>query len=201
MDNTCLELKSAKETAQSQRKLLAESTKEFRKMTDTEKVVTVKDLIKSYQTEIDTLTKRARASDGAFFALYKDLFEAPDPVEALKLALSARPRAAASELEVQKLKGEVEAYEAEFRELKNQDVTIRKLEEQLEDFEEQLDKRVALKVEECKAELEEGVQRRVDEVLEREAAMGKRLGHSMLQLQEASATADRMQVHVPLSLS
>jgi hypothetical protein len=57
--------------AQSQRKLLAESTKEFRKMTDAEKIVTVKDLIKAYQTEIDTLTKRARMSDGAFFALYK----------------------------------------------------------------------------------------------------------------------------------
>ncbi len=38
------------------RKLLTESTKEFKKMTDAEKVLTVKDLIKSYQV-IDKLPK------------------------------------------------------------------------------------------------------------------------------------------------
>jgi hypothetical protein len=153
------------QAAQKSRKMLAESTKEFRKMTDAEKVVTVKDLIRGYQEEVDTLTKRARASDGAFFSLYKDLFEAPDPADALRMAAAARPRAAASSLELEKLKAEVAAYEAEFKELKNQDITIRTLEEKLEDLEEAMDKQVALQVEAAKAELEAEASRRVDEVM------------------------------------
>ena len=65
LDRQCLELKDAREAAQRSRKMLAESTKEFRKMSDTEKLATVSSLVKSYQGEIDALTKRARASDGA----------------------------------------------------------------------------------------------------------------------------------------
>lgn len=152
------------QAAQKSRKMLAESTKEFRKMTDAEKVVTVKDLIRGYQEEVDSLTKRARSSDGAFFSLYKDLYEAPDPAGALKLAAAARPRAAASSLELEKLKAEVAAYEAEFKELKNQDITIRTLEEKLEDLEEAMDKQVAEQVEVVKAEIETDANRRVDEV-------------------------------------
>ena len=162
-------------------------------MTEVEKIATVKDLIKSYQEEIDTLTKRARASDGAFFALYKSLYEAPDPAEALRQAASARPRAAASELEITKLRGEVAAYEAEFKELKNQDITIRKLEEQLEDFEESLEGRVSEQVEVAQAEAEAVAQRRVEEVLEREAALEHKLGQAQTALAEARAGTDRLQ--------
>ncbi|CAN0308801.1 unnamed protein product, partial [Ectocarpus fasciculatus] len=98
----------------------AELTKEFRKKSDQEKVAGVQRLVKAYQEEIDTLAKRCRASDSAFFSLYKGLYEAPDPAKALERSASERPRAAASELEVQKLRSELAEYEEEFSKLKNQ---------------------------------------------------------------------------------
>lgn len=55
-------------------------------------------LVKAYQEEIDALAKRSRASDSAFFSLYKALYEAPDPAQALGRMASERPRAAASEV-------------------------------------------------------------------------------------------------------
>mmetsp|Transcript_32247 Transcript_32247/g.72769 ORF Transcript_32247/g.72769 Transcript_32247/m.72769 type:complete len:198 (-) Transcript_32247:634-1227(-) len=155
LDHTCMEIKTAKDAAQQSRKMLAESTKEFRKMTDAEKMATVKDLIKSYQTEVDTLTKRARASESAFYEMYKGLYEAPDPAPALKAAATARPRAAANDLEVQKLRSEVAEYESEFKALKNQEITIRQLEDKLEDLEEQLELKVNLGVQERHKELED----------------------------------------------
>lgn len=115
------------------------------------------------------MTKRARLSDGSFFALYRDLSEAPDPVSALRSATSARPRAAATELEILKLKGEIEAYEAEFKVLKNQDISIRTLEEQLEDLEESMERKVSEQLDVLKGELEVESSRKIEEVLEREA--------------------------------
>jgi len=196
MDNQCLELKEGKEAAQRSRKMLAESTKEFKKMGDSEKILTAKDLIKSYQVEIDTLTKRARASDGAFFALYKDLYEAPDPAHVLRIASSARPRAAATELEMLKLRGEIEAYEAEFKVLKNQDISIRTLEEQVEDLEESMERKVAEQLEVVKSELEVETARKVEEVLEREAILEQRLLQAQQCIIDSERACDRLQSKV-----
>lgn len=65
---------------------------------DHDKVSGVQRLVKAYQEEIDALAKRSRASDAAFFSLYKALYEAPDPAQALERLASERPRAAASEV-------------------------------------------------------------------------------------------------------
>lgn len=150
-------------------------TKEFRKMSDSEKLNTVKDVIKAYQDEIDSLTKRAKASEKAFSELYKDLNQAPDPAKALTKALASRPKAAQSNLELQKLRQEISAYEKEFKMLKNQDVTIRQLEETIDEYEEQMETKVAEMVEAQKAECDEEAAKRIEEVLEREAALERRL--------------------------
>lgn len=65
---------------------------------DHDKVSGVQRLVKAYQDEIDALTKRCRASDTAFFSLYKSLYQAPDPAQALEQSANERPRAAASEV-------------------------------------------------------------------------------------------------------
>lgn len=66
---------------------------------DSDKLSGMQRLLKAYQEEIDTLGKRSRASDSAFFSLYKALYEAPDPAQALERSASERPRAAASEVQ------------------------------------------------------------------------------------------------------
>lgn len=45
----------------------------------------------AYQTEIDNLTKRAKAAENAFLSTYKVLAEAPDPYPLLEAAL-VRPQ-------------------------------------------------------------------------------------------------------------
>jgi len=196
LDNKALEMKEAREASQRSRKGLAERTKEFRRMNDSEKLATTKDLLKSYQEEIDALTKRARASDSAFFTLYKDLYEAPDPGEALRAALVARPRAAQSELEVQRLRAEIEEYEKEFKELKNQDITIRKLQEEIEELEEQMDQRVADEAETKRTDMEDEFRKRVEEALEREVGVERKLQSAEDALNEARNQADRAQAKI-----
>ncbi|KAJ3022497.1 hypothetical protein HKX48_006039 [Thoreauomyces humboldtii] len=61
------------------RKKLAETTKEFRKVPDEEKLREFKTLLKAYQSEIDAITKRSKVAENAFLSLYKVFAEAPDP--------------------------------------------------------------------------------------------------------------------------
>lgn len=44
-------------------------------------------LASAYQTEIDNLTKRSKASENAFLNVYKVLAEAPDPYPLLEAAV------------------------------------------------------------------------------------------------------------------
>mmetsp|Transcript_19127 Transcript_19127/g.45970 ORF Transcript_19127/g.45970 Transcript_19127/m.45970 type:complete len:108 (-) Transcript_19127:5-328(-) len=57
-EESCLEIAQAQEASSISRKGIAESTKAFRKHTDEEKLANWGTLLKSYQAEIDKLTKR-----------------------------------------------------------------------------------------------------------------------------------------------
>lgn len=53
------------------------------------------------------------------------------------------------ELENKKLKGQIEEFQNEFREIKNQEVTIRRLEDKIKDYEIQMNVLVQKQVEEA----------------------------------------------------
>jgi homeobox protein cut-like len=89
--------------------------------------------------------------------------------------------------ELVQLRTEVAEYEVEFRSLKNQDVTIRKLQDKIKELQvegaESLEKSIA----QAKEELAATEGRRAAEALEREAAMERKLRSLELQLQAERA--------------
>ena len=96
--------------------------------------------------------------------------------------------------ELIKLRGDVAEYEVEFRSLKNQDITIRKLESKIEELEENREEEIQKELKKAQEELAESEGRRATEALEREASTARRLESVELQLRaeragrEASAT-------------
>ncbi|TRM69395.1 CASP C terminal-domain-containing protein [Schizophyllum amplum] len=85
------------------RKALADKTKvEFKRIPDAEKLTAYKGLLKAYQTEIDSLTKRSKTAENAFLNVYKVLAEAPDPYPLLEAAVDQTVKVAETrELEAQ----------------------------------------------------------------------------------------------------
>ncbi|ANB14407.1 Coy1p [Sugiyamaella lignohabitans] len=71
------------------RKELASRTKSFRKLSDEEKLVEIKSLLKLYQTEIDNLTNRGKFAETSFMNVYKLLAEAPDPRPLLEASVDS----------------------------------------------------------------------------------------------------------------
>ncbi|BFZ61164.1 hypothetical protein YB2330_002223 [Saitoella coloradoensis] len=102
LDEQGLEIIDAQKESVASRKEIATKTKEFRKLPDDEKLLEVKGLLKLYQTEIDSLTKRAKNAESHFLSLYKVVGEAPDPYPLLEATLDQ----AVNSAELDKLKEE-----------------------------------------------------------------------------------------------
>uniref|UniRef100_A0A5F9DEZ8 Cut like homeobox 1 n=1 Tax=Oryctolagus cuniculus TaxID=9986 RepID=A0A5F9DEZ8_RABIT len=98
-------------------------------------------LLKSFQGEIDALSKRSKEAEAAFLNVYKRLIDVPDPVPALDLGQQLQlkvQRLHDIETENQKLRETLEEYNKEFAEVKNQEVTIKALKEKIRDYEQTL---------------------------------------------------------------
>ncbi|RDB24925.1 Protein CASP [Hypsizygus marmoreus] len=131
------------------RKGLADKTKEFKKIPDTEKPAAIKGLLKAYQTEIDNLTKRSKASENAFLNVYKVLAEAPDPYPLLEAAVDQTVKVAEA-LEV----------EAELRRLRDENAELKKRVSELATIE-NAKKKSDARVEQLEQKMEDMIQEKV----------------------------------------
>ncbi|KAF7361668.1 Golgi membrane protein [Mycena venus] len=131
------------------RKALADKTKEFKKLPESEKVEAFKSLLKAYQAEIDSLTKRSKASENAFLDVYKVLAEAPDPYPLLEAAVDQTVKVA-----------EARDLEAELKRLREENIDLRK---RVSDFSavETAKKKVENKVEQLELKMEEMILEKV----------------------------------------
>jgi len=98
--------------------------------------------------------------------------------------------------ELIQLRREVSEYEVEFRSLKNQDITIRKLEARILELQTGGEEEFQLKLETAREELAETEGRRTAEALEREAAMERKVQTLELQLKAEMAGRAATQAHL-----
>lgn len=139
LDETGLKIAEYQEVSMQNRRGLSEATREFRRKAQDTTVRAVGDLLKQYQQEVDRLTKRAKHGESAFLDLYQQLYEAPDPAQALSSALESASRILQLEAQVRRTAHELGEYQAESKEIKNQELTIRRLEEKIRSLESQLE--------------------------------------------------------------
>ncbi len=98
--------------------------------------------------------------------------------------------------ELIELRREVAEYEVEFRSLKNQDITIRKLEKKIEELQLGGEAEFEARLEAAKQELIETEGRRTTEALEREAAMERKVETLQLQLKAEAAGRAATNTHM-----
>ncbi|XP_062035556.1 homeobox protein cut-like 1 isoform X9 [Lepus europaeus] len=141
LDATATVLANRQDESEQSRKRLIEQSREFKKNTPEDLRKQVAPLLKSFQGEIDALSKRSKEAEAAFLNVYKRLIDVPDPVPALDLGQQLQlkvQRLHDIETENQKLRETLEEYNKEFAEVKNQEVTIKALKEKIRDYEQTL---------------------------------------------------------------
>ncbi|XP_078081334.1 homeobox protein cut-like 1 isoform X5 [Mustelus asterias] len=141
LDATATVLANRQDESEQSRKRLIDESREFKKNTPEDLRKLVAPLLKSFQAEIDALSKRSKEAEAAFLNVYKRLIDVPDPVPALDLGQQLQlkvQRMHDVETENQKLRETLEEYNKEFAEVKNQEVTIKALKEKIKEYEQTL---------------------------------------------------------------
>lgn len=175
LDEQGLRIAENQENSQKNRRKLAESTRDFKKASAEEKLGLFNSLLKGYQEEVDKLTKRAKFGENAFLNIYQKLYEAPDPYPILASIAEKDAKLSDLESENRKMKVELEEYRTEATHLKNQQATIRRLEERTRQLEQQMEEKVKEVVEIKQRSLAEENQKTMDVLKEREQLLQDQL--------------------------
>lgn len=188
LDEQGLRIAENQENSQKNRRKLAESTRDFKKASNEEKLVLFNSLLRGYQEEVDKLTKRAKFGENAFLNIYQKLYEAPDPYPVLNSAAEKDAKLFELESENRKMKVELEEFRTESTHLKNQQATIRRLEERTRQLEQQMEEKVKEIVEIKQRNLAEENQKTMEVLKERE----RMLQDQLRQAQESVSTMRKL---------
>ncbi|CAK9147775.1 unnamed protein product [Ilex paraguariensis] len=175
LDEQGLRIAENQENSQKNRRKLAESTRDFKKASAEEKLNLFNSLLKGYQEEVDNLTKRAKFGENAFLNIYQKLYEAPDPYPILASIAEKDLKLSELEAENRKMKVELEEFRTEATHLKNQQATIRRLEERSRQLEQQMEEKVKEIVEIKQRSLAEENQKTLEVLKERELLLQDQL--------------------------
>ncbi|XP_057474172.1 protein CASP-like [Actinidia eriantha] len=186
LDEQGLRIAENQENSQKNRRKLAESTRDFKKASAEEKLSLFNSLLKGYQEEVDNLTKRAKFGENAFLNIYQKLYEAPDPYPVLASIAEKDLKLSEVESDNRKMKVELEEFRTEATHLKNQQATIRRLEERTRQLEQQMEEKVKEIVEIKQRSLAEENQKTLDVLKEREQLLQD-------QLRQAKESVSNMQ--------
>ncbi|ODO05678.1 hypothetical protein I350_04738 [Cryptococcus amylolentus CBS 6273] len=150
LDTTAVELVDNQKENLVGRKKLAEQTREFKKLPDdAEKFSAIKVLLKAYQGEIDSLTRRSKMSETSFLNVYKLLADAPDPYPLLDAAVDQTVKVA-----------EARMMESEMARLKEENAELKKTVGEMSGLEDKR-KKAEGKVEQLEAKMDDLIQERV----------------------------------------
>lgn len=175
LDEQGLRIAENQENSQKNRRKLAESTRVFKKASAEEKLNLFNSLLKGYQEEVDNLTKRAKFGENAFLNIYQKLYEAPDPYPVLSSIAEKDLKFSDIESENRKMKVELEEFRTEATHLKNQQATIRRLEERTRQLEQQMEEKVKEVVDIKQRSLAEENQKTLEVLKEREQLLQDQL--------------------------
>ncbi|OIT02858.1 PREDICTED: protein CASP-like [Nicotiana attenuata] len=188
LDEQGLRIAENQENSQKNRRKLAESTRDFKKASNEDKLSLFNSLLKGYQEEVDNLTKRAKYGENAFLNIYQKLYEAPDPYPVIASIAEKDSKLSELESENRKMKVELEEFRMEATHLKNQQATIRRLEDRCRQLEQQMEEKVKEIVEIKQRSLAEENQKTLEVLKEREQLLQDQLR----QAQESVSTMQKL---------
>ncbi|XP_068230347.1 protein CASP-like isoform X3 [Palaemon carinicauda] len=196
LDETASELATRQDESEVSRKKLVELSREFKKNTPDDVRKHVAPLLKSFQSEIDYLNKRSKFVEGAFLNVYKKVIDINDPLPTLEYCAGLEKkvgRLADLEIENKNLRETLKEYNEEFKEVRNQDVTIKALKEKVKHYEDLMDDTVQSKTKELEKELTRQYAEKERLLYETQESVMRRLTEAETRAQLLQSTLDQSQ--------
>ncbi|XP_036451257.1 homeobox protein cut-like 1 [Colossoma macropomum] len=197
LDATAAALTNRQDENEQSRKKLIDQSRELKKNTPEDLRKQITPLLKGFQTEIDALCKRSKESEAAFLSVYKRLIDVPDPVSALEAAqqlqLTVR-KMHDVETENQKLHEKLQEYDRDSAQVKGHEVTIKALQEKLEEFERLFQKQQGLKTEDDNDE--EEAEHPPSNYADKDGELQERLNSEEIKLQTLQTALEKTQAEL-----
>jgi homeobox protein cut-like len=118
---------ATKKQSMATKKVLAEQTRDFNSLSAEDSIGRIPDLLRLYQLEIESLSKRCKFSESSFSRLVSLLAPLPDPATLISTGTDS----------TDELRSTIQELERELGMLKNQDLTVRRLEKRVAELEAQ----------------------------------------------------------------
>ena len=157
LDSKVIEIAQQLEEGDQSRKKLIEQTKDFRRGLNEDQRKLVAPILKSFQVEVDSSSKRSKLMEQVLLKLYKSIIDLPDPVPALESVQRLTKkceRVSDLEIENKQLRETLDEYNNEFKEVKNQEVTIKMLKDKIKDLEEKSEVYLQQRIKEREKEMQ-----------------------------------------------
>ena len=213
-----MQIQDLEERSLESRKQLGTQTKLFKGLTGEEKMNKFGALLKLYQKEIDSLTKRSKFSESSYSMLAEVAAQSKqgleDEIQRLRKAFASeknkRPeplsgeaktamldplkrKITALEVENKSLVNEIKDIEAELMTLKNQDITIRELEEKLDTFQNNVSVDIEAQVETRQLELENMFEREREDMRDKLVEASSQVRAARAEEDKARGELDKIQ--------
>ncbi|KAF9354691.1 hypothetical protein BGX26_007480 [Mortierella sp. AD094] len=196
MDKQSVELLEQQQQSLAGRKRLAELTREFKKVSDQEKLQQFKLLLKAYQGEIDAITKREKATSQAFLSVYNALGQAPDPAKLLQVAADQTTKLeeiSALQAENIRLKEENASLNKQTANLRSMSSNATKLQQRLTRLETKQEETIQERVKEKEQAFREEWEEKIRGAKETEHDLQRQLSQAKDQLKALKHTNDSTQ--------
>jgi homeobox protein cut-like len=125
LDEVATDITTRQDETDHSRKCLIELLREFKKSNNDEIKQSVAPVVKSFQNEVDSLAKRSKAAEKAFFDIYKTMADMPDPLPILEQSVERNQQLASKiqdfEIETKQLRETMGDQAKEIMELKTKE--------------------------------------------------------------------------------
>jgi homeobox protein cut-like len=191
---------------------LANSIREMKTLKGEDRNKALTKTLKQFQKEVDDLTERAKFAENSFQSLYKTLYQAPDPVSLLTnlkvrvlvcvcvflsvVCQVVLERSIRLEAENKESRKALEQYEEEFKTIKNQEVTVRKLKEENALLQDKLRSKADELIVEQKQKFETQMEEAVSRFQQREDELMEQLKASKDSLMQLHSSYDNVQTQL-----
>jgi homeobox protein cut-like len=179
LDDKVIEIAQQLDEGDQSKKRLIEQTKEFRKNLNEEQRKFIGPILKSFQIEVDSSNKRSKLMEQVLLKLYKQLIDLPDPVVSLENTSKLQKKAERVqdlEIENKQLRDTLEEYNVEFAQVKNQEVTIKNLNNKIKELEEKMEQSVQTRLKEKEKELQKSYAEKEEQMQQTQFDLVKKLG-------------------------
>ena len=143
LDEVATEITTRQDESDASKKLLIDLLRDFKKSNGDDVKLAVAPVVKSFQNEVDSLAKRAKAAEKAFFDVYKSLADMPDPTPILEQAIERNQQLASKiqdyEIETKQLRETMQDQGKEITELKVKEKKMVELQNMVNQYDKNID--------------------------------------------------------------